>query len=112
MISSIPPRPKCFLILNGHQVYDITKPITRIGSDPGSDIVITDPAVSSTRAEIVFSEGMFILLDRNSKDPPRIDGENITARQLSPGDMIQFGRDNILFGWYRSVSTRGGIQDK
>jgi len=70
----------------------------RIGRNSGNDIVLPEPTVSRQHAQILPSGGEYILCDRGSANGTFVDGARISQRLLQPGDRIQIGHSEFVYG--------------
>lgn len=70
---------------------------TRIGRDPGNDIVLDAPDVSHEHARIVRSGGEWRVVDLGSTNGIFINGKRVQQGALEIGDHIAFGPDAFLF---------------
>lgn len=71
--------------------FKITGSRVLFGRAPECDIVITDPSVSRTHAELVKSDDKFILKDLRSSNGVLVNGKKVTEYFLAPGDMFTIG---------------------
>ena len=81
-------------IHSGFQKIYITQDITRIGREPGLDVVLASTAenVSRRHAEIRHQEGIYFLVDLGSFNGTFLNGRRIvSAEVLHEGDVIQLG---------------------
>jgi serine phosphatase RsbU (regulator of sigma subunit) len=76
----------------GRRVVPLDKPTFTIGRRSVNDLRLDATDVSRDHAEIVSSEGHFIVRDRNSRCGTFVNGAQITERRLAHGDKIQVGR--------------------
>ena len=80
------------------QVFFITAPNITVGRDALCNMVITDDTtVSRNHAQITVNNGVYQVTDTNSANGTYINGQRITAAQLSAGDVIQFGNSRYRF---------------
>ncbi len=63
----------------------------RIGRDPTCEIMLDDPHVSRTHAEILDQDGNLLLKDAGSTNGVFVNGKKITEHQLADGDKILIG---------------------
>jgi hypothetical protein len=82
----------------GRKTFEIRQARTTIGRAEDNSLVIHDPDVSSHHAEIVISEGTFILRDRGSANGTFLDGEKIQEARLYLGDEIVLGSTKLTIG--------------
>jgi len=82
----------------------------QMGKGPRNDIVITDPAVSTTHALIKAEEGGYVLTDLGSRNGTYLNGERISEpKRLSHGDVITLGLSKLTFR-LSDYSETGAIQ--
>lgn len=89
---------KAFLIINGVDLYPLDRPVINIGRRTDNHIVIDDPRVSRSHAQIRFSRGAFILFDLNSTGGTRVNGQVIRQASLKPGDVISLSGFPLIYG--------------
>lgn len=71
------------------------KPVVRIGADPLSDIILSDPTVSRMHAEIRRRGEGLELIDLDSTNGTFIDGMEVGSVAISPGAIFQVGRTKM-----------------
>jgi pSer/pThr/pTyr-binding forkhead associated (FHA) protein len=82
----------------------------QMGKGPRNDIVIADPAVSTTHALIKAEKDGYMLTDLGSRNGTHLNGERITEpRRLSHGDVIGLGLSRLTFR-LNDYSETGAIQ--
>jgi len=89
---------KAFLIINGVNLFPLDQPVINIGRRTDNHIVIDDPRVSRSHAQIRFSRGAFILFDLNSTGGTRVNGQAIRQASLKPGDVISLSGFPLIYG--------------
>ena len=63
-----------------------------VGRGPHCGLVVDDPSVSSTHAELLRRDGQIIVKDLNSTNGTMVDGQRITGEiVLRPGGSVTFG---------------------
>lgn len=86
--------------------YRLTQAITRIGRDPGNEVVISRDNVSSLHTTIDYWEGSFYLEDQRSTNGTKLNGgKRLPANRpvlLKNGDRIQLATHELKF------SVQGG----
>jgi len=86
--------------------HDLTEAETRIGKGPQNDIILTDPSVSSTHAQITFADGAFTLSDLGSRNGTTVNDATVTApRKLQHGDLIKMGHCTLTFRLKEAETT-------
>lgn len=82
----------------------------QMGKGPRNDIVIADPAVSTTHALIKAEAGGYTLTDLGSRNGTYLNGERIPEpRRLNHGDVIGLGLSKLTFR-LNDYSETGAIQ--
>lgn len=99
------------ILLPSGDVFDrqMQRAEAQIGKGPRNDIVIADPAVSSSHALIRAEEGLYTITDLGSRNGTFVNGERISEpRQLNHGDIVGIGLSKITFR-LRDHSETGAI---
>ena len=69
-----------------------------IGRDPANEMVlIGDPKVSRSHAELLLREGQWIILDLGSSNGTKVNNRRIEQHPLRDGDRIQLGSTTIVY---------------
>jgi FHA domain/FhaA, N-terminal domain len=87
-----------FLIVHGTQVVPLARAVINIGRRLDNQVVIDDPRVSRTHAQLRVVKGRFVLFDLNSSGGSFVNGQRITQSVLYPGDVISLAGVNLIFG--------------
>ena len=84
------------LIVDGKQVT-VSEGITRIGRSATAQICLEDATVSRRHA-ILMREGDTVrVLDDRSLNGVFVNGERVSSRELSDGDVLSIGRHELVF---------------
>ena len=79
-------------------LFDITKKATSIGRDADNDITIDGIYISKFHAEIIYKNGKFYIIDKNSENGISVNGnQNVTQFELHDGDTIYLGPLELYF---------------
>ncbi len=100
------------ILLPSGDIFDreIAKVETQIGKGPRNDIVIADPAVSTSHALLRAENGSYTIRDVGSRNGTYVNGERISEiRHLRHGDVIGLGLTKLTFR-LSSYSETGIIQ--
>jgi pSer/pThr/pTyr-binding forkhead associated (FHA) protein len=94
-------------------VYDQTFPLNKeqlvVGKSPLADIVLKDQSVSSSHAEIYWDGEYWILHDVGSTNGTFLNGQEVFEPVvLMPGDFLQFGLIQVVFGQPEPASYSPG----
>jgi ABC transport system ATP-binding/permease protein len=68
-----------------------------IGRDPSNDVVLPDPNVSRFHAEVVTRDGQLELVDLDSRNGTRLDGQAVVERALERGSEVRIGPYRLTF---------------
>ena len=79
------------------QDYKLYVGKNKIGSAPGSDILITDSTISGDHAVILFRDNEFLVKDNFSTNGTRINGVSIDEGKLKADDEIKLGNTSFKF---------------
>src|SRR5262245_14127457 len=92
--------PKLTLMLDRkvEQVYDLERPVIRVGRIAEMDIVIDNVSVSRRQAEIQREGDGWIVRAIASSNGTFVNGERLNGdRKLQPGDEIGIGKYSLFF---------------
>lgn len=87
-------------------VIDITGADFTIGRDPSNALVLPDATISRHHARLKYAQGGWFLQDRGTKGGTYVNGEQVMAARLNPGDLIAIG--DYVFSF--SLSTSGEVR--
>ena len=82
---------------------------TTIGRTSGSSIVVDDKTVSRTHAEVRLEEGTFVIENRSSTNPTKVNDQAIDRPvPLSDGDVAELGSVRLAFHDLASADRTSG----
>jgi pSer/pThr/pTyr-binding forkhead associated (FHA) protein len=90
--------PGAFLIVNGNRHFSLNQPVINIGRRPDNHLVINDPRVSRTHAQIRAIKGCYVLFDLNSTGGTFINSVPVNQHILSTGDVISLAGYILIYG--------------
>ena len=70
--------------------------VATLGRDLENEVVLDDPACSRRHAQIEFKDGSYVLTDLGSANGTLVNDQRVSTRQLSDGDRIVVGQDQIV----------------
>jgi len=73
------------------------KSVIKIGRSSTSDLRVAHPAVSARHAELRKENGTYNLVDLSSSNGTFVNGERISSKLLSEGDLVNFGPAAFIF---------------
>jgi pSer/pThr/pTyr-binding forkhead associated (FHA) protein len=68
-----------------------------VGRDPKCSVFIDTPLLSREHARIEFRDGAHVLVDLDSTNFTKVNGERITEKALAAGDQLQFSRARCVY---------------
>jgi signal transduction histidine kinase len=93
--------------------FQLSQPVLRLGREAGSDIQLFDSEASRTHAEVrVQQDGTWELLDLNSSNGTRVNGDVVSKHLLRSGDRVEIGETLMIFtgaGQPREMDAAHGI---
>jgi pSer/pThr/pTyr-binding forkhead associated (FHA) protein len=110
--ASAPQKAMLRIVLPSSDVFDreLKKLETQIGKGPRNDIVIADPAVSTSHAVLRAENGGYSITDIGSRNGTSVNGKRITTTEkLNHGDVIGMGVTKLTFR-FADYSETGVIQ--
>ena len=76
----------------------VNKTIT-IGRAESSDMQLSDEYVSNKHCQIVYREDHFTVIDLQSLNKTKVNGNIFQQRNLNSGDILTLGKTSIQFIW-------------
>ena len=102
--------PSACLILIHLKEYALLEATCRVGRDPTSDILVSDPLISRLHAEVCYQDGSYWITDQGSSNGTWVNNVNNvnnvkklmpqTPHPLSDGDVLRMGGKKLLFYFY------------
>lgn len=77
--------------------FELTDALISIGRAAENAIVLADPSVSGRHAQLQLAGDDYQLVDLESTNGTRVNGETIRSVLLHPGDRIRFGKVEACF---------------
>ena len=93
-----PKLPKAFLIVDGIRTVMLTEPVVTLGRRFDNQLVIDDPRVSRTHAQLRLRFGRYVLYDLGSTGGTLVNGRQVVEVVLRPGDVISLGGVSLIYG--------------
>ncbi len=89
--------PKAYLLLDGRRVFDLQKPLIRIGRALDNDLIIENAGVSRHHAQLRLRYGRFMLQDLDSSAGTTVNGQPVHETLLQSGDLIALAGVKLLY---------------
>jgi hypothetical protein len=87
-----------FLIIDAGKHFPLDRPVVNIGRRLDNQIILEDPHVSRTHAQLRARDGRFVLFDLGSTSGTQVNGRRSQQHVLRPGDVITIGGSNMVYG--------------
>jgi len=87
-----------FFIIGGTQLVPLNRSVTNIGRRLDNHIVIDDPRVSRTHAQLRIVKNHFVIFDLNSSGGTFVNGQRTNQSVLYPGDVVSLAGVTLIFG--------------
>ena len=87
-----------FLIVGGTQIVPLNRSVINLGRRLDNHVVIDDPRVSRTHAQLRVIKARFVLFDLNSSGGTFVNNQRINQSVLYPGDVISLAGVTLIFG--------------
>jgi hypothetical protein len=92
------PAPGSFLIIDGNRHFPLDRAVINIGRRLDNQIILEDPHVSRTHAQLRWRDGRFVLFDLGSTSGTKVNGRPVRQHMLLPGDVITIGPVRMVYG--------------
>lgn len=104
--SASPEAPNnAFLIVDGGRHYPLDRPVVSIGRRLDNHIVLENPKVSRTHAQLRLRHGRYVLYDLGSSGGTQVNGETVKERVLEAGDVISLPGASLIYGEEERVAV-------
>jgi hypothetical protein len=87
-----------YLIIGGTQIIPLNRSVINIGRRLDNHVVIDDPRVSRSHAQLRIVKDHFVLFDLNSSGGSFVNGQRTNQAALYPGDVISLAGVSLIFG--------------
>jgi hypothetical protein len=87
-----------FLIIGGSRIIPLNHSVINIGRRLDNHVVLDDPRVSRTHAQLRIVKDHFVLFDLNSSGGTFVNGQRAIQSVLYPGDVISLAGVSLIFG--------------
>ena len=87
-----------YFIINGTTTFPLAQNIINIGRRPENQLVIEDPRVSRSHAQLRAVRGNFILFDLNSTSGTFVNNLRVSQVTLKSGDVVSLAGYVLIYG--------------
>lgn len=88
------------------RVFDAFPTPLTIGREEGNTIQLNDERVSRFHLKIQEDQDKVVLVDLESTNGTKVNGENVQLWVLRPGDVVMAGRSMLLYGSREEIAHR------
>jgi pSer/pThr/pTyr-binding forkhead associated (FHA) protein len=74
----------------------VVEKLYSIGSAADNQLVLKDSSVDPVHAKLIREDDKFFLKDNNSSSGCFVNGQRITQKEILPGDILRFGKTEII----------------
>jgi hypothetical protein len=87
-----------FLIIDGTRHFPLDRAVINIGRRLDNQLILENPHVSRTHAQLRVRDGRFVLFDLGSTAGTRVNGRPIKQHILQPGDVVAMANVRMVYG--------------
>lgn len=87
-----------YLIVDGNRHFPLERYTINIGRRLDNQLILDDPRVSRTHAQIRVRDNRFVLFDVGSSAGVQVNGRLVNQHLLQPGDVIEIAGIRLVFG--------------
>ncbi len=87
-----------FLIVDGTRLFALEQAVVNIGRRPDNHLVIDDPRISRTHAQLRAIHGEYVIFDLDSSGGTWVNGRPVNRQALRPGDVILLSGLPLVYG--------------
>ncbi len=87
-----------FLIVDGRGHYALDRPVVNIGRRLDNQLILDNPHVSRTHAQLRIRDGRFVLFDLGSTTGTKVNGRAVKQHILRQGDVISIAEIRLVYG--------------
>jgi hypothetical protein len=85
------------LIISGNRAITLDKSMMTIGRSRNNNIMLDDPFVSRTHAQIRLRFGHYMIFDTHSQSGTFVNDVRIHEHRLQSGDVVQIGKTTLIY---------------
>jgi hypothetical protein len=87
-----------YLIIDGGKHFPLDRSVINLGRRIDNQIILEDPHVSRTHAQIRAKQGSFVIFDVGSTTGTSVNGRRISEQILKAGDVITIANVRMVYG--------------
>jgi hypothetical protein len=90
--------PGAYLIIDAGKHFPLDRAVINLGRRIDNQIILEDPHVSRTHAQIRAKQGQFVIFDVGSTTGTSVNGKRVTEHILRAGDVITIASVRLVYG--------------
>lgn len=87
-----------FLIVDGRGHFSLDRPVVNIGRRLDNQLILDNPHVSRTHAQLRIRDGRYVLFDLGSTSGTKVNGKSVRQHVLRQGDVISIAEIRLVYG--------------
>jgi hypothetical protein len=87
-----------FLVISGDRHFSLDCPVINIGRRLDNQLILDNPHISRTHAQIRVRDGRFVIFDLGSTLGTKVNNRRVNQHILLPGDVIRFADVEMVYG--------------
>jgi hypothetical protein len=87
-----------FLVVGGTRHFALDRPVINIGRRLDNQLILEDPHVSRTHAQLRVRDDRFVLFDLGSTGGTKVNNRAVNQHILQPGDVITIANQRLVYG--------------
>ncbi len=87
-----------FFIVDGGRHFPLDRPVINIGRRLDNQLILEDPHVSRTHAQLRVKDSRYVLFDLGSTAGTQVNGRAIRQHTLRPGDVVRIADVRLVYG--------------
>lgn len=87
-----------FLIVDGRGHFPLDRPVVNIGRRLDNQLILDNPHVSRTHAQLRVRDGRYVLFDLGSTAGTKVNGRAVKQHVLRAGDVITVAEIRLVYG--------------
>jgi len=95
-----------YLVLQGTRVIPLNQSFIKLGRQLDNHIILEDPRVSRSHAQLKLVNDRFVIFDMNSTGGTFVNGQRTSQSVLFPGDVVSLA--GVLFTYSQELPAKPG----
>jgi len=92
------PRPKNAFLIVENEILPLRDAVINIGRRIDNHIILNDPRISRSHAQLRAVRGHYVIFDLNSTGGTSVNNQRVEQQTLKPGDVISLAGVPLIYG--------------